>query len=200
MKIHEITDDTTPRRPHAGLAEAVLDPYVNAIHVSLLREKQLNPVYAEQLAKLGVGREEVRALGEKLLAEGPAQLTPAERLLIMADAARDGLAASASVAASGRIARAVVAGCDSGIQPPRLTTPAVIASITGGYLMPAAGGYGVGMISIPLISGLWMLGVKVTLSTPLVTSTCNGLNIRTFRPAGLDIHVKILEFLSANIE
>src|ERR1039458_7873269 len=55
MKVHEITEDTSPRRPHAGLAEAVLDPYVNAIHVSLLREKQLNPVYAEQLAGLGVG-------------------------------------------------------------------------------------------------------------------------------------------------
>jgi len=86
LKIHEITDDTTPRRPHAGLAEAVLDPYVNAIHVSLLREKRLNPVYAEQLDKLGVGRETVRVLGERLLAEGPAQLAPVDRLLIMTDA------------------------------------------------------------------------------------------------------------------
>jgi membrane glycosyltransferase len=86
MKIHEITADNTPARPHAGLAEAVLDPYVNAIHVSLLREKRLNPVYAEQLARLGVGREEVRILGEKLLAAGPAALTAAERLLIMTDA------------------------------------------------------------------------------------------------------------------
>jgi len=86
LRIHEITDDTTPRRPHASLAEAVLDPYVNAIHVSLLREKQLNPVYAEQLARLGAGREEVRTLGKKLLAEGPAQLTAAERLLVMTDA------------------------------------------------------------------------------------------------------------------
>jgi len=86
LRIHEMTDDTSPRRAHAGLAEAVLDPYVNAIHVSLLREKQLNPVYAEQLARLGTGREEVRALGKKLLAEGPAQLTAAERLLVMTDA------------------------------------------------------------------------------------------------------------------
>ncbi len=86
LRIHEITDDTSPRRPHAGLAEAVLDPYVNAIHVSLLREKRLNPVYAEQLARLGVGRKEVRVLGEKLLAEGPAPLTAPERLLIMTDA------------------------------------------------------------------------------------------------------------------
>ena len=85
MKVHEITEDTSPRHSHAGLAEAVLDPYVNAIHVSLLREKQLNPVYAEQLAGLGVGSPEVRALGEKLLAAGPDKLTPAERLLIMAD-------------------------------------------------------------------------------------------------------------------
>jgi membrane glycosyltransferase len=86
MKVHEITDDTTPRRPYAGLAEAVLDPYVNAIHVSLLREKQLNPVYAEQLAKLGVGCGEVQTLGEKLLAQGPDRLTATERLLVMADA------------------------------------------------------------------------------------------------------------------
>ena len=86
LKVHEITEDTTPRHPHAGLAEAVLDPYVNAIHVSLLREKQLNPVYAEQLARLGVGSGEVRTLGEKLLATGPDKLTAAERSLIMADA------------------------------------------------------------------------------------------------------------------
>jgi len=86
MKIHEITADNTPPRPHAGLAEAVLDPYVNAIHVSLLREKRLNPVYAEQLARLGVGRENVRVLEEKLLAEGPVPLTSVERLLIMTDA------------------------------------------------------------------------------------------------------------------
>jgi membrane glycosyltransferase len=85
MKVHEITADTTPRRPHAGLAEAVLDPYVNAIHVSLLREKRLNPTYAEQLSKLGAGSEQVGALGEKLLAEGPDKLTQPERMAVMAD-------------------------------------------------------------------------------------------------------------------
>jgi membrane glycosyltransferase len=86
MKVHELTEDTSPRRPHAGLAEAVLDPYVNAIHVTLLREKQLNPLYAEQLAGLGVGGPQIRALGEKLLAWGPDKLTLAERLLVMTDA------------------------------------------------------------------------------------------------------------------
>jgi membrane glycosyltransferase len=85
LKIHELTGDTTPPRPHAGLAEAILDPYVNAIHVSLLREKQLNPVYAEQFSQLGVGGEQVQMLGEKLLAEGPDKLAAAERMLVMAD-------------------------------------------------------------------------------------------------------------------
>src|SRR5665213_2992186 len=85
LKIHELTDDNSPRPPHAGLADAVLDPYVNAIHVSLLREKQFNPAYAEQLTKLGVGGDGVQALGEKLLAEGPDKLSATERLLVMAD-------------------------------------------------------------------------------------------------------------------
>jgi membrane glycosyltransferase len=85
MKIHDLTSDPTPRGPHAGLAEAVLDPYVNAIHVSLLREKQLNPTYAEQFVRLGAGTDGVRALGEKLLAEGPEKLRKPERLSVMAD-------------------------------------------------------------------------------------------------------------------
>jgi membrane glycosyltransferase len=85
LKIHELTGEETPRRAHAGLAEAVLDPYVNAIHVSLLREKQLNPVYAEQFSKLGVGSDRVQMLGEKLLAEGPDKLSSNERLMVMAD-------------------------------------------------------------------------------------------------------------------
>jgi membrane glycosyltransferase len=85
MKIHELTGDFAPPRPHAGLAEAILDPYVNAIHVTLLREKQLNPVYAEQFSKLGAGGEPVQVLGEKLLAEGPDKLTADERMLVLAD-------------------------------------------------------------------------------------------------------------------
>ena len=88
LKIDELTapaSDAAPHRPHAGLAEAVLDPYVNAIHVSLLREKRLNPIYAEQLAKLGAGSDNVLALGEKLLAGGPERLTPSERMAVMAD-------------------------------------------------------------------------------------------------------------------
>jgi membrane glycosyltransferase len=85
MKIHDLTDGIPKPRSHRGLAEAVLDPYVNAIHVSLLREKQLNPTYAEQFVKLGAGTETVRLLGEKILAQGPDKLTREERLAIMAD-------------------------------------------------------------------------------------------------------------------
>jgi len=66
---------------------AVLDPYVNAVHVSLLREKQLNPVYAEHFKRLGTGTEAARALGEKLLAAGPEKLQPAERVIVLADEA-----------------------------------------------------------------------------------------------------------------
>jgi membrane glycosyltransferase len=63
-----------------------LDPYVNAVHVSLLREKRLNPNYAEALAKLGAGSDAVRALGEKLLAAGPDALTSEHKLQVLSDA------------------------------------------------------------------------------------------------------------------
>jgi membrane glycosyltransferase len=86
MKIHELTaHDSVLDRPHSGLSRAVLDPYVNAIHVSLLREKQLNPVYAEHFIRLGAGTDAVRELGEKLLSGGPEKLKPAERITVMAD-------------------------------------------------------------------------------------------------------------------
>ena len=86
MRIHELTEGDSPRcRVHAGLAAAVLDPYVNAIHVTLLREKQLNPVYAEHLARIGAGTEVVQGLGEKLLAGGPEKLNATERMTVMAD-------------------------------------------------------------------------------------------------------------------
>jgi membrane glycosyltransferase len=88
LKIHElIAEARAPHRSHSGLADAVLDPYVNAIHVSLLREKLLNPVYAEEGRLLGVGTDATRLLGEKLLLEGPDKLTPGDRLLVLADQA-----------------------------------------------------------------------------------------------------------------
>lgn len=85
MKIHDLTDEASPIRSHAGLAVAILDPYVNAVHVSLLREKQLNPVYAEHFRRLGAGADSARNLGEKLLAAGPEKLKPSERMVVLAD-------------------------------------------------------------------------------------------------------------------
>jgi membrane glycosyltransferase len=85
MTAREKEGQTAPRAPDSGLADVVLDPYVNAIHVSLLRENRHNPAYARALSNLGVGQPEVRVLCEKLLAEGPANLQRQEKLLIMSD-------------------------------------------------------------------------------------------------------------------
>ncbi len=63
-----------------------MDPYANAIHVSLLREKGLNPVFAERLRQLGVGQPAVELLAKRALTEGPAALDKDERLLLMTDA------------------------------------------------------------------------------------------------------------------
>jgi membrane glycosyltransferase len=87
MKIHDLTDAAPRISAHAGLAVAVLDPYVNAVHVSLLREKQLNPVYAEHVRRLGAGTDAAHDLGEKLLAAGPEKLQPSERMIVLADQA-----------------------------------------------------------------------------------------------------------------
>ena len=86
MALLEKTGAAASPPPDASIAEAVLDPYVNAIHVSLLREKRLNPAYSEALAKIGVGKPEVRELGEKLLVQGPEALTAREKILVLSDA------------------------------------------------------------------------------------------------------------------
>jgi membrane glycosyltransferase len=86
LKIHELIGQATPGPKHDGVSEAVVDPYINAIHVSLLREKRSNPVYAEQFEMMGVGSPKIRVLVEKFLAEGPDKVEPEDRLLIMADA------------------------------------------------------------------------------------------------------------------
>ncbi|MBU6409615.1 MAG: glucans biosynthesis glucosyltransferase MdoH [Verrucomicrobia bacterium] len=84
-QMNQAAEAGLPAQAHAHLAESVLDPYINAIHVSLLREKLLNPAYAEQFSRLGIGNGAVHLLADKLLAEGPAQLTNSEKLLVMAN-------------------------------------------------------------------------------------------------------------------
>jgi membrane glycosyltransferase len=70
----------------SGIAEVVLDPYLNAIHVSLLRERGRHPGYAEALASLGIGGPDVRSLCEILMTDGPEKLTQSEKMLILNDA------------------------------------------------------------------------------------------------------------------
>jgi len=64
-------------RAHYGLLQAVLDPYVNAVHVSLLREKDDLPPRTEQ---------RLTALRAKLLREGPKALTARDRMALLSDA------------------------------------------------------------------------------------------------------------------
>ena len=59
-----------------GLLQAVLDPYVNAVHVSLLRAKDELPPASE---------ERFIGLRQQLLREGPAALKPRDRLALLMD-------------------------------------------------------------------------------------------------------------------
>jgi membrane glycosyltransferase len=86
LSVQAAAEGLNEKMPGTGLTQVVLDPYVNAIHVSLLREKKLNPAYAEAMAKLGAGTPEVRAFGEKLLNEGPDALKPEQKMSVMTDA------------------------------------------------------------------------------------------------------------------
>lgn len=85
MALLEKSAAAAPRRRDDCIGEAILDPYLNAIHVSLMRENRLNPVYREALARLGVGEPRVRQLAERLLAKGPDELSPQEKLLVLSD-------------------------------------------------------------------------------------------------------------------
>ena len=65
-----------PLRDDYGLLQAVLDPYVNAVHVSLLRQRRPS---AE-------AREYFLHLRRRLLAEGPGRLTVKEKMALLLDA------------------------------------------------------------------------------------------------------------------
>jgi membrane glycosyltransferase len=65
-----------PLRDDYGLLQAVLDPYVNAVHVSLLRQRRPSEE----------SREYFLHLRQRLLAEGPAGLTAKEKMALLLDA------------------------------------------------------------------------------------------------------------------
>ena len=59
-----------------GLLQAVLDPYVNAVHVAMLRQRRPSEE----------SRDWFLSLRQRLLSEGPAQLTTKEKLALLLDA------------------------------------------------------------------------------------------------------------------
>ncbi len=69
-----VLPDTSPDR---GLFRAIFDPYVNAVHVCLLRER---PGHSEEIRQYF---DEVR---ERLLQQGPEALKPKEKLALFSDA------------------------------------------------------------------------------------------------------------------
>ena len=65
-----------PLRDDYGLLQAVLDPYVNAVHVSLLRQRRPSRE----------SREYFMHLRQRLLREGPTRLTAREKMALLLDA------------------------------------------------------------------------------------------------------------------
>lgn len=65
-----------PLRADYGLLQAVLDPYVNAMHVALLRQRRQTEESREWFAQLSA----------RLLREGPAKLSPKEKMALLMDA------------------------------------------------------------------------------------------------------------------
>jgi membrane glycosyltransferase len=65
-----------PLRADYGLLQAVLDPYVNAMHVALLRQRRQTEESREWFAQLR----------ERLLREGPGRFAPKEKMALLMDA------------------------------------------------------------------------------------------------------------------
>jgi membrane glycosyltransferase len=64
-----------PLRADYGLMEAVLDPYINAMHVALLRQRRTSAVAREWFAQLQA----------RLLREGPGRFTTREKMALLLD-------------------------------------------------------------------------------------------------------------------
>jgi membrane glycosyltransferase len=64
-----------PLRADYGLMQAVLDPYINAMHVALLRQRRTGPVAREWFARLQT----------RLLREGPGRFTTREKMALLLD-------------------------------------------------------------------------------------------------------------------
>jgi len=74
-----------PFQSDQNLRDAVLDPYLNAVHVSLLREQEIYPRPGNSSHSESPVNDS-RRLGERLLVDGPDVLTRPEKLAILLDA------------------------------------------------------------------------------------------------------------------
>jgi membrane glycosyltransferase len=86
LRLLDESGEGAPHPPHSGLTDAVLDPYANAIHVSLLREAGFNPIQADRLRQMGIGEPGMQELAQRALSGGPAALNLQEQLKLMTDA------------------------------------------------------------------------------------------------------------------
>jgi membrane glycosyltransferase len=76
--------EACPLRAHCGISDAILDPYINALHISLLRDDA--PNVQELNSSNGIEpTERLRNLAEDLLAKGPECLSPTERMTVLTD-------------------------------------------------------------------------------------------------------------------
>ncbi len=80
----EVVERTAPLAAPGGLASAVLDPYVNALHVTLLRSHKM--AFDTEKELHGCTASHLKTITEKLLSEGSGVLTPHERMLLLCDA------------------------------------------------------------------------------------------------------------------
>ncbi len=85
VKVNQLSAMTQEWPKSAGIYLAILDPYLNALHICLLKEKFLNPIYAQQMAELGIGQPSIQTLATRLMREGPDNLSREEKLLILSD-------------------------------------------------------------------------------------------------------------------
>jgi len=85
IRMAKIEQPSQTAPPGSGIPEMVLDPYANAIHVSLLRQMQSTPSYARPIAKLAAQGRDPSAVGERLLTKGSEALQPEENRFVLSD-------------------------------------------------------------------------------------------------------------------
>lgn len=79
-----LDESSLSSEPDRELSLAVLDPYVNATHVSLLRERSLQASQGKG-AQENLSSQELRRLGENLLGKGPRALSKTEKMSLFSD-------------------------------------------------------------------------------------------------------------------